>query len=105
VGKVFHQDSKVGHWSAADKSFVHVGIKGELLNILVFTDFDKLFASFLGAVPKPLQESENHKDAAVVFHKGCSGLAEALGIAGSEKIQARLCGEVATKHGVINALA
>ena len=59
----------MSHRLFANQFFIHVRLKGQLLNIAVATNTDKPFPALIAAVPKVLHDPKNHKYRTVGLHE------------------------------------
>ena len=80
------------HWNNSENKvnfsfqlFVHVGVKRELLHVLVLAHLDKAFSTFVIAVPEVLHDAQHPKDGAMVFHKHFSRQLQGFGVASAQQ--------------------
>ena len=95
----------MGHGIAAGQFFVHVGLKGESLDILIFANFDKLFTTLVILVPEVLHDGQNPEHLAVLFHELFAAFFQAGRVACFQGLMCSTRHGACAVHGVINAFA
>ena len=103
--RVFQEDPQMRHRVPACQLFVHIRLKGQLLNISVFTNFDKLLPAFIALLPEILHHTQDPEYFAMLLHEHLAAFFQAARITRFQG-HVRSTGHGARAiHGVINTLA
>jgi hypothetical protein len=66
---IFEKDFDMREGVRADEPLFCVGLPSQSLNILIRAHAHKALAHRVAAIPKALQQTENEKHAAMIFHE------------------------------------
>ena len=105
MGHVLEKDAHMRHGFASGERFIHVRLKGELLNVAVFTDTHEALTSCIAAIPETLHDPQHPEHFAVITHEAFARRGQGAHIAGTQAGIHCISGQRPAQHGVINALA
>ncbi len=81
MAQIFKEHAQMCHWLLTDKSFIHVRIPSQALNVLIFTDLNEAFSASVAAIPEVLENSEYPEYLSMFLHEPLPSLSKATNVA------------------------